>query len=267
MTCDPLSLAVISLDIAYSDKEANLAAASRAIRALKGVQVAVLPELFSTAFISDEAATRALAESNDGVTVSTLKDLSAETGIALCGSFIATDETREKVYNRCFFITPDRGLTTYNKRHLFVLGKEAEIYTPGEERPPVVEYLGWNIALAVCYDLRFPCWLRNGVVDNSPAYDVMLLPANWPDVRAYAWHHLLIARAIENEAYMVGANRSGEDMHGTYQDLSEIVDYKGKPLATSAPADDQTGNVIIASLSLSKLNLYRKTFPAWKSAD
>lgn len=266
MSNDPLSIAVVSLDIAYSDKQANLDAASRAIRSLHDVQLAVLPELFTTAFISDEAATRALAETDSGQTVKTMLALSAETGIAICGSFIATDTDRKNIYNRCFFITPDGGLTTYDKRHLFILGQEADIYTAGTELPPVVEYEGWRIAMAVCYDLRFPCWLRNSVVDSKPRYDVMLLPANWPDVRAYAWHHLLIARAIENQAYFVGANRSGEDLHGTYQDLSEIVDFKGKPVAT-ANLSCHSGNIVTAELFLSKLNAYREIFPAWRSSD
>lgn len=267
MTSDPLSIAVISLDIAYSDKQANLNAAMTSVCALSEVHVAVLPELFTTGFVSDEAATRALAEPNSGNTIDTLKQLSARTGIALCGSFIATDDDHAHVYNRCFFIKPDGSLTYYDKRHLFILGQEAEIYTPGDDRPPIIEYLGWKISIAVCYDLRFPCWLRNRVVNAAPAYDLMLIPANWPDVRAYAWHHLLIARAIENQAYIVGANRSGEDMHGTYQDLSEIVDYKGKPIATSTPAYDHTGNIMTAGLSRSKLLAYRKAFPAWQSAD
>lgn len=267
MTTDPLSVAAISLDIAFADKRANLDEAVRSILSLGDTAVAVLPELFTTGFIKDAEATRRLAETDSGETITTLKSLSARTGTAICGSFIATDGTEGKIYNRCFFITPDGAMTTYDKHHLFVLGEEADIYSPGQTRPPVIEYLGWKFSMACCYDLRFPCWLRNSVVDDAPAFDVLIIPANWPDERAYAWHHLIIARAIENMVYVIGANRSGEDPWGTYQDLTEIVDYKGKPLASTVVTELHSGKVTRSALSMKKLSIYRKAFPAWREVD
>jgi len=266
-TTDPLSIAIISLDIAHGDRQANINAASLAIKSLAGTHVAVLPELFSTAFIPDAEATRLLAEPLSGPTITTLRKLSEETSVAICGSFISSDDGDAHIYNRCFFITPDGRLYHYDKHHLFILGEETEIYSPGTSRPPVIPYRGWNIAMACCYDLRFPCWLRNRTANGTPDYDAMIIPANWPDARAYARHHLLIARGIENQAYYILANRAGQDAGGTYQDPSEIVDFQGRPLDTSIEHLPHGGSILSATLSRSGLTAHRKKFPFWHSAD
>ncbi len=263
---DTLTIAIISLDIAYGDRQANIEAASRAIRSLAGTHVAVLPELFSTAFIPDAEATRTLAEPLSGPTVTALRKLSEETSVAICGSFISTDDGT-RFHNRCFFITPGGRGYHYDKHHLFILGEETKIFTPGTALPPVIPYRGWNMAMACCYDLRFPCWLRNRTDRGALSYDAMIIPANWPDSRAYARHHLLIARAIENQAYCVFANRSGRDAAGTYHDLPEIIDYQGRPMPTSTQPLHPDGNIVSATLSLSKLTAHRKKFPFWQSAD
>lgn len=288
MTSETLRTAIISLNIVDADKKANLQNTCGAISSLTGaeIDIAVLPELFSTGYVDDIQLIRRLAENNSGPTLTGLKKISSETHIAICGSFIATDDDGSKFYNRCFFITPGGELTTYDKRHLFILGREAEIYTPGKNLPAITEYSGWKIALAVCYDLRFPCWLRNRVTDGNLSYDLLLLPANWPQERGYAWHQLLIARGIENQAYIAGANRSGEDRFGLYDGLSEIVDYKGRVMKSEnltvnsslrpeaetetesgCLAGPDTADISIYILSKSRMERFRQLFPVWRSAD
>lgn len=270
MTSEILNIAVLNLDISHADKEANLKEAERIIRLINDVDIAVLPELFSTGFINDVDATIAIAETIDGPTISNLKRIASETETAICGSYIGKNTYTNQLFNRCFFVTPSGEVTTYDKRHLFILSKEVEMFTPGDSRPPIMEYKGWKISMACCYDLRFPCWMRNLSSDSGLSYDMMLVPANWPEVREYTWHHLLIARAIENQAYYVGANRSGEDSFGRYGELSEIIDYKGISIATTSVIADENftlGKITQASVSHKKLRIFRKAFPIWQSAD
>lgn len=288
MTSETLRTAIISLNIVDADKNANLQNTRNAISSLTRaeIDIAVLPELFSTGYVDDIQLVRRLAENNSGPTLTELKELSSTTNIAICGSFIATDDDGRNFFNRCFFITPGGELTTYDKRHLFILGREAEIFTAGSNMPPVAQYRGWKIALAVCYDLRFPCWLRNRVTDGNLSYDLLLLPANWPQDRGYAWHQLLIARGIENQAYIVGANRSGEDKFGLYDGLTEIVDYKGRVMKSEklpfnnssrfeaetetesgSLAGPDTADISIYILSKSRMERFRQLFPVWRSAD
>lgn len=254
-TADTLRVAALSLDITARDKAANLQAACHSVRSLPDdVTVAVLPELFSTGFVADHTEALALAETNEGHALTALADIARERSIAICGSHLGRDEGIDNVYNRCFLLLPDGSATFYDKGHLFFLGDECNTYTPGLLPPPVTHYLGWNLAMACCFDLRFPCWLRN----RGLGYDAMLLPANWPRSRSYAWTHLLIARAIENQAYYVGANRGG----GKFAGLSMIVDYEGKPIS-----EEIAPGVTVATLRRDQLEAQRANFPAWKSAD
>ena len=104
--------------------------------------------------------------------------------------------------------------------------------------PPVIRYRGWNISLVICYDLRFPVWCRN--VNNR--YDMLIVPANWPSARGYAWRQLLIARAIENQAVIVGADRSGCDDYGDYEYMSYVFDPSGHEIAPCDKSDGKCPN-------------------------
>ena len=126
---------------------------------------------------------------------------------------------------------------------------------------PIVEYKGWKIRLLICYDLRFPVWCRN--VDN--AYDLLLFVASWPQSRVHAWRSLLVARAIENAAFVCGVNRVGTDgMSLVYRGDSMIVDEKGNIIAETEPYVEQT---ITAELDGERLLRFRQKFPVWKDAD
>lgn len=253
-----LRVATIELDIAFADVEANLKAAEEMILRLpEGTDVAVLPELFTTSFVKDNDLMARLAEDNGGNTMARIRKISLEKNMAIAGSFLACDHGR--YFNRAFFVAPGGEAVFYDKRHLFSLSAEREVYCGGNELPPVVEFRGWKIAMIVCYDLRFPVWSRNVAL----AYDMLLVPANWPQAREYAWHHLLIARAIENQAVVVGADRGGTDDYGLYDRLSMIYDPLGRPVGR--PLEGMPG--VWADVSLDELRKVRRRMPVADSAD
>lgn len=253
-----LRVAALPLAIEWADKDANIAAVEKALEKLPaGTDVIVLPELFSTGYSDDPDVLAALAERNTGATVDKIKEWAARTGAAVAGSYLAS--THPKIYNRGFFIEPSGEETFYDKRHLFSLSKEAQLFAPGDERPRIVRFRGWNISLIVCYDLRFPVWCRC----RQGEYDLLLVTANWPKARGYAWEHLLIARAIENQCCVVGANRGGSDVYGDYAGMTYIFDGRGMAVGVQ-PVDCP---FIVADLDGERQESYRRNFPVLNDAD
>ncbi len=255
-----LRVVMIEDNIAWGNKKANLEQLKRNMRNIpEDTDLVVLPEMFTTGFITDDRE-RALelGERNTGETMSYLSRMAKHYGVAITGSFLATTATR--LFNRAFFIEPNGDDTFYDKRHLFSMGDETKFYNGGTRPSPIIRFRGFNIKLIVCYDLRFPVFCRN--VDNN--YDVLVVVANWPKAREIAWRQLLIARAIENQAYVIGVNRCGTDQNGIEysEGSSMIVDFRGKVVATRA-----TSPVIGADLSPALLTRFREKFPAWRDAD
>jgi predicted amidohydrolase len=252
----PLRLSLVQSDIRWGDKAANLEHFDRLLKPLRGqTDLAVLPEMFTTGFFTDNAQ---LAESNNEYSMQAVRKWAKDYGFAICGSFLACDAG--KVYNRAFFITPDLTEYYYDKRHLFRMGGENLLFSAGD-RQVIVPYKGWNILLIVCYDLRFPVWTRN--VDR--AYDLMICPSNWPEKRNMLWELLLKTRAVENYAYSCGVNRIGEDSHGNnHIGNSLLVDFKGFPIAEGG-IDVET--VVTGTLDKEALTLFNERFPVWKDAD
>ena len=187
-----------------------------------------------------------------------LKQLSQYYNVAIVGSFLAS--TASQLYNRAFFLEPNDDEHYYDKRHLFTMSGEQNVYNQGVTAAPIVRFRGMNIKLIVCYDLRFPVFCRN--VNNN--YDVLLVVANWPKVRLNAWKTLLQARAIENECYVCGVNRCGTDPKGLEyaQGASLIIDFKGKTIGERGISP-----IIEADLSPADLERFRTKFPAWRDAD
>ena len=254
-----LSTALIPLEITWGDKRINLDRAAKAIASLPaGTDLAVLPETFSTGFpvgMSREEVA-ALAEPNDGPTMRFISELAASCNLAIAGSFIAREG--ESLRNRAFFAEPSGDITFADKRHLFTMAGEHNIFDAGQERLQV-RFRGWNIAMAVCYDMRFPVWLRN----QRNAYDLLIAVANWPEVRVGAWEALIPARAIENEAYVCAVDcRDTDPKDFVYNGSSQACDFKGKNVGKS----DESG-IIIATLDKEALTRFRTKFPAWQDAD
>ena len=253
-----LRVALIEDNFAWGDKYANLEQLARNIQNVSDdTDLIVLPELFTTGFMVDGNASE-LAERNTGETIKYLKDLSKYYNVAIAGSYLAC--TASQLYNRAFFLEPSDEEVFYDKRHLFTMSGEHNVYNQGVTQAPIFRFRGMNIKLVVCYDLRFPVFCRN--VNNS--YDVLMVVANWPKVRLNAWKTLLLARAIENECYVCGVNRCGTDPKGLEYATggSWIIDYKGKIIGERG-----TSPVIEANLSPADLARFREKFPAWRDAD
>lgn len=209
----------------------------------------VLPEMFSTGFTMNTEVSEELVN-GEFPSVTLMKEESARLNAAIVGSLSVREEG--KAFNRLFFVRPSGEVSTYNKRHLFSFAGEHKHYAAGEEQC-LVEWRGWNILLNICYDLRFPIWSRNEMLNGIPKYDLLVYVANWPNVRAEVWKTLLKARAIENVAYVIGVNRVGEDGNGhAYSGDSAIVNFRGEHTT---------------ELSLEELNAFREKFPALNDAD
>lgn len=214
----PLTLSLIQSDLFWEDKTKNLASFEREINALpREVQIVVLPEMFNTGFSMNAR----LAEDMEGEALQWMKRLSHQSGKIITGSVMIKEAG--KIFNRLIWMQPNGTFYHYDKRHLFAFGGEDKVFFPGDKRL-VVQVNGWKICLMVCYDLRFPVWSRQ----QSEPYDLLIYVANWPEKRNHAWKTLLQARAIENQCYVAGLNRVGEDGKGIrYSGDSALIDPLG----------------------------------------
>lgn len=204
-----LKLALIQTKLHWENPSANRAHFDQLLESQRPqmleADLILLPEMFSTGFSMQPSA---LAEKPKGPSFLWMQEKAQAYNSAIAGSLMI--EEGGKYYNRLFFVYPDGHSLTYNKRHLFTLAGEEKVYTAGQQKV-ILEYKGWRINPQICYDLRFPVWCRN---DND--FDLQFFVANWPERRAEAWSTLLKARAIENQAYVVGVNRIGDDGNGVY---------------------------------------------------
>lgn len=250
------------MSVVWENKAYNLAVLESALsRIHEETDLVILPETFSTGFPSgeDKEHVRELAERNTGETIDSLKRLSQKYNVAIAGSFIA--DSGGLLFNRAFFIEPNGEETFADKRHLFTMAGEHKVFSPGRERLSV-RYRGWNIAMIVCYDIRFPVWCRN----KNNEYDLLIAVANWPDVRVDAWNKLAYARAIENESYVCTVNCRGVDKKGfNYDGSSNVIDFKGKEIDKTVESGDDVFKYAV--LSKEKLERFRDKFPAWNDAD
>ncbi len=213
----------------------------------------ILPETFTTGFLGD---TDLPQEDMQGPAVSWMKSLAHRFGSAVAGSLVISEDGQR--YNRLVFVTPEGEVSHYDKHHLFAFGGEDKRYRSGKLRP-VIHYRGWRIFPQICYDLRFPVWCR-----NRDDYDLMLLVANWPTKRVHHWLALLEARAIENQAWVVGLNRVGKDGNGLeYPGRSVVFD----PMGASAADLGNTECVRVVNLDLEQVKQTRRNFPFQADAD
>lgn len=250
-----LRVSVVQSELHWQNPAANLAMFADKLAALKGqTDLVVLPEMFTTGFMM---APEVHAEPMEGESLAWMKAQAQALDAAIAGSVAI--KTAAGFVNRFIMVTPQQDVHTYDKRHLFRMGTEHEHYCAGNERV-IWHYKGWRILPAVCYDLRFPVFLR-----NRNDYDLALFVANWPGARRLPWRTLLQARAIENQCYVVGVNRVGTDGSGlTYTGDSLLVDYKGL-CQIDHPQDEAF--IETQTLELDALHQFRTVFPAWQDAD
>lgn len=251
-----IAITIVQTNLHWEDKKANLIMLRDKIDRIKEkTEIVILPEMFSTGFSMKP---ELLAEDMDGETVLWMKKIAADKKIILSGSIIARENT--KYFNRLIWMLPNGQYGYYDKRHLFAYGDEHQHYTAGNKRL-IASAKGWKINLQVCYDLRFPVWARQSEFGE---YDVLVYVSNWPEKRSQAWKTLLQARAIENQCYVIGVNRVGEDGNGIYYSGdSMIVNPLGEILYQKANDED----IFTCALQKNILQQVREKFPFWKDAD
>jgi predicted amidohydrolase len=261
MSAESLHIIGIQSDLIWRDPEANLRHFDHLLEPLLAEHgdVLVLPEMFTTGFSWPPVDPK----SGSDAVLHWMQNWADRLNAALIGSIACYDEEGE-ARNRCWFVPPSSEGTAvhYDKRHLFTLAGEHDHFKAGTTRVEV-EFRGFRILLQVCYDLRFPVFVRN---DRTPAYDLAVYVANWPEKRTAAWRTLLQARAIENQCFVVGINRSGTDGNGhAYAGDSMIVNFAGDIL------DDAGSNgkaaTLQAALSLTDMVDFRKKLPFLEDAD
>jgi len=250
-----ISITLVQTNLFWEDITANLALFDTLFETVPDdTDLLVLPEMFTTGF-SLNAST--LAQKMDGPAVEWMRDASRRKQADIVGSMIIEDGGG--YLNRLIWVRPAGELLYYDKRHLFRMAGEEKVYRFGEKHL-TVDLRGWKLRPFVCYDLRFPVWTRN--MDN--VYDAAIFVANWPGPRSNHWRTLLAARAIENQAYVIGVNRVGSDNEGrVFKGDSSVFDPGGEALAQmgSAPGTHTV------RLSAETLKNYRESFPAWMDAD
>jgi predicted amidohydrolase len=236
------------------------------IKSVADTHIVVLPEMFSSGFSMN---TEQVAEKMDGESVNWMKRICIEKRIILTGSLSINDSG--KYYNRMIWMMPDGSFWYYDKRHLFGYSGEDKVYERGKRRV-ITSVNGWKILLQVCYDLRFPAWTRQQIREQSPdsennqlhEYDAIIYVANWPESRSHAWKTLLCARAIENQCYVIGVNRTGTDGNNIkYNGDSMVIHPSGQVLQHINGSEETVTSI----LSKDELDEFRNKFPFLKDAD
>jgi omega-amidase len=242
-----LIIAYLQYNIQWHDWEANVAIIQRHLGKLqRQIDILILPETFSSGFSIDP---NPVAQHMNGPVVNWMRETAGSRDHTVMGSVIIEEDGA--FYNRLICAYPDGSISHYNKRHLFSLAGENVQFSGGVHRLQF-KIRDWTICPLICYDLRFPVWSR-----NSQEYDVLVYVANWPSPRVEAWQTLLKARAIENQAYTIGVNRTGRDNNDfRYPGSSEVFDMTGQSMHKSTSEDE----LAVIALNKPKLDSYRSEF-------
>ncbi len=247
-----MQVAIVQFNIAWKDKQANFSKIEELLKGTKADFV-VLPEMFQTGFCTDDAS---LAETMEGESIEWMKSLSKQMDVALCGSLLIED--LGIVYNRLIMASKGELVGHYDKSHLFGMGGEQEYIAAGNSKVDMIVQ-DFKIRTTICYDLRFPY-----TSFNDSEYDILLNVANWPSARIAHWDALLQARAIENQAYVIGCNRVGEQIGKDgkafyYPGHSSVYSPSGEQLAHSLKEE-----VIEISLDKKEIETTRTKLPFLK---
>lgn len=249
-----IKITLVQPDIIWEETAANLSAyEERLLHLTDYTDVVLLPEMFATGFTMEA---KKLAEPMEGPTMAWMARRADQLQSIIAGSIIIVEDGL--YYNRFIWMQPDGHWQQYDKRHLFGLAGEDKVYTAGTERV-IWQWKDWRIMPQICYDLRFPVWAR-----NQDDYDIYLNVANWPQQRALAWQTLLRARAIENQVFVIGLNRVGDDGKGHhYQGDSAVISPLGDTYLT-LPDEEKVTTV---TLNKSELADTRDRFPFYRDRD
>ena len=248
-----MKISIVQQDIIWADPDANRRHLEQMLNALGKTDLILLPEMFSTGFATIP---EGIAEKAPAATLAWMKEKAAQMDCAIAGS-IAVEEGG-RYFNRFCFVKPSGESAFYDKKHLFTYGGEHKRFTAGDRRV-IVEWRGVRFLLSICYDLRFPVWLR-----NRGDYDALLCVASWPTSRRHAWDSLLRARAIENQCFVAAVDRTGNDPSCSYNGGSVILDPWGRDIVRCA---DGVEEAVTGDLDMAALEDFRKSFPVLGDAD
>lgn len=257
-------ITTIQTNLHWENKTANLEMLEKKVLGIaEKTNVVLLPEMFSTGFSMQPAL---FAETMEGETVNWMRQLAKQKNIILGGSIMVSEN--DVYFNRFIWMQPNGQFGFYDKRHCFSLAGEDQYYGSGNKRT-IASVGGWKINLQICYDLRFPVWSRQQLQQDeqnnfNPEYDVLVYVANWPERRSSAWKTLLQARAIENQSFVFGVNRVGNDGNQIYHSGDTmVVDPMGEVLYQNSHNED----VHTITIEKNKLKEVREKLPFWKDGD
>lgn len=252
-----MRVALLQYPVIWADIAENLRLTGERIQRLAGkADLVLLPEMFTTGFCTDRPE---LAEPANGLTMRTLQFWADTYDLAIAGSFICRDS--DILLNRGFFVKPAETPDFIDKKHLYSHGGEDRFFTAGNQHS-VVQWRGVRFRLVLCYDLRFPVWCRNRKED---LYDILLVSANWPEIRINYWDALVAARATENQSYIAAVNLVGDDALGLhYNGHSVAYDTNLRPIAQ---LPDNMSGTVIADFDMQRLHHFRKVLPLWQDSD
>ena len=256
-----LNVTLVQSTLYWEDPARNREMFRHKIAGLEGdTDLIVLPEMFTTGFTMNP---KAAAEPATGPTLEWMRRMAASRQCVICGSVAVEDGGR--YYNRFFWVRPEGSYETYDKRHLFTYAGENKDYEPGS-RKLILELKGWKIMPLICYDIRFPVWSRNRHQEGQGFdYDLLLYIASWPASRSHTWRVLLMARAIENQSYVIGLNRLGVDENEIqYTGDSAVINPLGENLSNLLPNQEGIETVTIPCCQLNSL---RDSFRVWADWD
>ncbi|MDX2173920.1 MAG: nitrilase family protein [Bacteroidota bacterium] len=274
-----MKITLIQTHLHWENREKNLSHFDNLINSVnEQTDLIVLPEMFTTGFTMNP---KQFAE-NDNVTLEWLKQKAKQKNAVITGSVAINDSNN--YFNRLFWVEPNQNFATYDKRHLFRMAKEDENYTAGTKKI-IMQIQEWNICPLICYDLRFPIWSRNKFTDISYKlseaytqtanftrpitsgweYDVLIYVANWPEIRNFPWKQLLIARAIENQCYVIGLNRIGLDGNNfSHSGDSMVINPRGEIISKTKANEESIETILLDKTYLTD---FRKAFPVGLDAD
>lgn len=255
-----MKITIVQTDIQWAAFDNNASAARNIIFSAGESDMYVLPEMWNTGFA---VAKEEVSASSSDRALEWMQETARQTDAVVCGSMAVKNEDKANMAihpyrNRLFFVKPDGSYTWYDKHHLFGPAGEDIMFAAGDKRV-IAEWKGWRFLLTICYDLRFPLWLR---YNND--YDAIINVANWPDMRHEAWDVLTKARAIENQCYFIACNRTGHDKTAYYSGHSRITDPEGRILTECEAGKQQFATTVIDK---NKMTSYRRTFNVLDERD
>lgn len=252
-----MKAALLQISQQWADIENNISRAEKLFSSVSA-DLYILPEMWDTGFVVDSLELTPLEEESHALRW--MKQKAVQKDCAVVGSTLV--KVGGKIFNRAYFVTKEGVLGSYDKYHLFAPGGETKYVSKGQRRT-IVQWRGVRFFLSICYDLRFPVWCRNRMTDDRPQYDVMLEMASWPTSRMLVWKTLLAARAIENQAIVIGSNRAGTDPYCEYPGMSMCVNSYGEIQDIMGAREE----ALVTELPLKHLEHFRNHFLIFDDAD